>query len=135
VLFDRWHSPPGSSVTKFFDGLSDSEFVIPIGTPEYRAKYDAEDSDPIVDAEIRIINRTLTKRTSARERILPVLLEGEIAQSFPSLFEDSVVVCCRTDAEAREQLPELVAKILGIDFSSREYIEFRRSLGIGIDVY
>jgi hypothetical protein len=64
-----------------------------------------------------------------------VLLEGEIAQSFPSLFEDSVVVCCRTDAEAREQLPELVAKILGIDFSSREYIEFRRSLGIGIDVY
>lgn len=128
VLFDRWHNPPGSSITKFFDGLRESEFVLPIGSPEYRAKYLMHEDDPIVDAEIRIIQTMLRKNKGTRERVLPILIDGDISTSFPDLFHDSVIVDCRSEGSTATGLFELVARIHGIDFSSEKFIQLRRAL-------
>jgi Tol biopolymer transport system component len=128
VLFDKWHSPPGFSITKFFNGLSSADFVVPIGTTEYLEKYKNEHADPIVDAEIRMIDGMLRKRKETRERVIPILLEGEFSTSFPPLFEDSNCIDCRDENDSPLSLFCLVARLWGVPFGNRSFIEVRRSL-------
>ena len=61
VLLDKWNSPPGSDLVRYIDQILKSEFVIVAGTPSLLQKYDSNISDPVVAAELRLINLRLSK--------------------------------------------------------------------------
>ena len=35
VILDRWHNPPGTSITEFIERIEASDYVIPVGAPRY----------------------------------------------------------------------------------------------------
>ena len=113
VIFDRWHNRPGSSITRFIELIPAADFVVMIGTTRLRQKYDTQDADPIVAAELKLINTKLRKRSQS-ERVLPLLLEGQASTSFPPLAEDSVFVDFRDEDSYFEQLFEVLLTLYGI---------------------
>lgn len=127
VLYDRWHNPPGTSVTKFIDQITSADFVIAIGTPLYRSKYDG-DNDAVVDAELRLIGTRTRQRNSVRQTVIPLLLEGEQASSFPPFLLDSVFVDCRQPAFYFARLFDLILTCNGVPFSSPGVAEARNQL-------
>ncbi|HEV2706542.1 MAG TPA: TIR domain-containing protein [Pyrinomonadaceae bacterium] len=128
VVFDRWHSPPGSSIAKFIERIVPSDFVAVVGTPGLRQKYETETADPVVDAELRLINTKLRKRTKERERVLPLLLDGTIEDSFPPLFEDSVCIDFRREESYFVNLFDLVLRLHHIRFDDNAVIDLRESM-------
>ncbi|HMN14170.1 MAG TPA: TIR domain-containing protein [Bellilinea sp.] len=127
VIFDRWHNPPGSSISKFIDRIDKSDFVIAIGTPDYLRKYDDENSDPVVDAEIRLINTKLRKRTPEREKIIPVLLSETADKSFPPLFKDSVYIDNTNKDNYFNNLFDMILTMYKIPFDHPSVIDFRNT--------
>jgi hypothetical protein len=128
VVLDRWHNTPGTSVTKFIERISSVDLVVAVGTPNYRKKYDSEDSDPVVDAELRLIGTRLRKRPAQRSRVIPVLLRGEQSSSFPPQLEDSVFLDFRLDTYYFAKLFDLVLTIYEIPFDCAGVDEIRDSL-------
>jgi len=116
VWFDRWHNVPGSSITKFVDKLDEVSFALAVGTEKYLEKYKTEISDPVVDAEIRMIQTRLRKRTAIRETVIPLLLDGSQKTSFPPLFEDSVYVSFKDEKRYFVELFRLILRLYNIPF-------------------
>jgi hypothetical protein len=48
VILDRWHNPPGTRIDRFIEPIETSDFVCSAGTPRYKAKHQAQDTDPVV---------------------------------------------------------------------------------------
>ena len=86
VIFDRWHNTPGTSVIRFIERIAASDFVCPIGTPRYRIKDQASDTDPVARAELQLINSKLEKRDEIRDTVIPLLCDGTPQERLP-LFE------------------------------------------------
>ncbi len=61
VIFDLWHNTPGTSITKFVEQIEMAQFVVAVGTPQYLEKYKTKKKDPVVHAEIKLINTRLRK--------------------------------------------------------------------------
>jgi hypothetical protein len=68
VIFDRWHNRPGTSISRFIESIEASNFVCPVGTPRYRLKDQAQDTDPVAQAELRLIKSKLRMRDDIRRR-------------------------------------------------------------------
>lgn len=92
VVLDRWHNPPGSSIGRFIDRLEKVDRIIAVGTIAYRKKYDNEDSESgtVVAAECAQINTRMRGVEKSKATIIPVLLEGTAAKSFPPCLSDQV---------------------------------------------
>lgn len=131
VILDKWHNPPGASITKFIEQIEAADFVLPIGTPKYLTKYNSEDSDPVVDAEVRLINTRLRKRTVERERVIPILLSGNADESFPPLFHDSVFIDFRIDNKYHVSLFDLVLTLHRIPRDDSHVIDLRDAVNNG----
>jgi hypothetical protein len=125
VVFDRWHNIPGSSIAKFIDKISQVDFVVAIGSPEYLRKYVDATSDSVVEAELRLIETRLRKRATERQRVIPLLLTGNQATSFPPQFEDSVYVDCRAESQYFAKLFDLFLTLYTIPFDHPKVEEFR----------
>jgi small GTP-binding protein len=128
VVFDRWQNTPGTSIVKFIEQIRSADFVLAVGTPTYLAKYNAESSDAVVEAELRLIGTRLRKRGAVRERVIPLLLDGEQATAFPPQFEDSVFIDFRLERQHFVKLLDLVLTIYEIRFDQPGVEEFRESL-------
>ena len=61
VALDRWHNTPATSVTRYIERIEASDFVCALGTPRYLQKDQAQDMDPVVQAELRLIKSKLTR--------------------------------------------------------------------------
>lgn len=133
VWFDRWHNFPGSSITKFIDKLDEVDFALAVGTEKYLEKYETEESDPVVDAEIRMIQTRLRKRTEIRETVIPLLLSGTQKTAFPPLFEDSVYISFKEEQRYFVELFRLILRLYGIPFSHPGLDELIYSLESGRD--
>ena len=127
VIFDRWHNTPGTSITKFIEEIESAQFVVAVGTAQYLAKYKTKKKDPVVHAEIKLINTRLRK-LSEEESIRPLLLAGTQEECFPALFEDSVHVDFRNKDDYFVRLFELILSLHNIPFDHPRVDDFRERM-------
>ena len=127
VILDRWHNTPGTSITKFVEQIEMAQFVVAVGTPQYLAKYKTKKKDPVLHAEIKLINTRLRK-LSQEESIKPLLLTGTQKQCFPPLFEDSVYVDFNKKDNYFMRLFELILSLHNIPFDHPRVDGFRERM-------
>jgi small GTP-binding protein len=116
VVLDRWHNPPGGSITEFVERIESSDYVVAVGSPEYLKKYAAKDEDRVVGAEFRLIGTRLRMREEVRRRVIPALREGDEQTSFPPLLRDSVFVDFRSEKDYFVNLFDLILTVYRIPF-------------------
>ena len=127
VIFDQWNKP-GSSLSRFIEQIVSSDFVVPVGTPRLLKKYETEKADPVVDAELRLINLLLMKRTNVRERVIPLLRDADAATSLPPLLQDPVYLDFRLADGYFANLFDLILTLYGIEFTSPAVADLREML-------
>jgi GTPase SAR1 family protein len=128
VALDRWHSRPAAAISRFIERIEGSEFVCAVGTPRYRQKDQAEDSDPVVQAELRLIKSKLMSRDLVHDTVIPLLCAGTREESFPPLFKDSVFLDFRSESDFFPRLFELVLTIHQIPFEDKMARQHRDEL-------
>ncbi|MCB9316264.1 MAG: TIR domain-containing protein [Lewinellaceae bacterium] len=128
VLLDRWHNEPGDSITKFVNKIALVDFALAVGTKKYREKYETEDADPVVDMEIRMLETRLSKRSTIRKTVLPLLLEGTLATAFPPLFENSVYINFKQENRYFVELFRLILRLYSIPFDHPGLDELMESM-------
>jgi small GTP-binding protein len=131
ILFDRWHNTPATSISRYIEKIESSDFVCAIGTRNYRNKDQSTDSDPVVQAELRLIKTRLAKRDEIRRTIIPLLLEGSKDEAFPPLFTDSVFIDFRNSDDFFLRLFETVLTIHRVPFENEMARRHRETLFIG----
>jgi hypothetical protein len=99
-----------------------------VGTPAYREKDHAEDTDPVVQAELRLIKSRLMSRDEVRNTVIPLLRAGKMKESFPPLFETSVFLDFETESSFFLHLFELVMTIHRIPFDNKMARQHRDQL-------
>jgi WD40 repeat protein len=93
ALLDQWDNPDiGQSNEQFLKQIADSEFILVVGTPLYRQKFDGKLSTTgsFVSDEVDIINKRLNGTEQERASVLPLLLEGDERNSFPEALQGRV---------------------------------------------
>ncbi len=100
VILDRWHNTQiGASVARFIERIDKSDRVIMVGTPDYRRKYENQDTNTgyVVAAEVDLINHRLIGTEAQKASVLPLLLDGEQAAALPPLVHGRVYADFRDD--------------------------------------
>jgi small GTP-binding protein len=130
VVLDRWHNPPGSSIGRFIDRLEKADRIIAVGTIAYRKKYDNEDpeSGTVVAAECAQINTRMRGVEKSKATIIPVLLEGTGAKSFPPCLSDQVFSDFRKPEAYFDKALELILSLYQIPLLNPLAMELRESL-------
>jgi TIR domain len=129
VIFDRWHNRPGADIARFIERINKgADFVCAVGTPQYQKKDEAEDTDPVVQAELRLIKSKLMKRDAVHDTVIPLLCAGTKEESFPPLLQGSVFVDFRDEAHFFPRLFELVLAIHRIPFEDKMARQHRDEL-------
>jgi hypothetical protein len=93
ALLDHWDNPDiGQSNRQFLRQIENSEFILVVGTPLFRQKFDGKLSTTgsFVSDEVELISRRLNGTEQERGSVLPVLLEGDERNSFPEALQDRV---------------------------------------------
>ena len=119
VTYDRKDNAAiGASVPRFIGTIESSDFVVVVGTPSYREKYENKHSrrGTTVAAEVDLINVRLTGTEELKATVLPLLLSGEENASLPPLMRGRVYADFRIEAKYFEALLELVLTLCGIPF-------------------
>ncbi|HET8773971.1 MAG TPA: TIR domain-containing protein [Thermoanaerobaculia bacterium] len=127
VVFDRWHNTPGTNISRFIEQIDHVDFVVMVGTPRLREKYNSDTTDPVVGAELELISMRLMKR-SKREGVIPLLLEGEQATSFPPLAGASVFIDFRAEDDYFERMFDLLLTIYRIRFDEPSMRDLRDTI-------
>jgi hypothetical protein len=130
VVLDRWHNPPGSSISRFIDRLEKIDRIIAVGTIAYRKKYDNEDLErgTVVAAECAQINTRMRSAEKSKATIIPVLLEGTAAKSFPPCLSDQVFSDFREPEAYFDKMFELLLSLFQIQPNHPVATELRESL-------
>jgi hypothetical protein len=130
VVLDRWENARvGSSVPRFVERIARAERVVVVGTPRYPTKYDNDEpmGTFVVAAEGDLIGNRMIRSETAKESVLPVLLDGTPESSFPPLLHGRVYAGFRS---AERYLPTVFDLITSLyQISSHEPVrELRRQL-------
>lgn len=127
VVLDRWQNNPGTSISRFIDQIERVTFVVMIGTPRLREKYDSTTSDPVVAGELKLVNTRLRSRSDS-EYVIPLLLEGEQKTSFPPLAADSVFIDFRVENDYFERMFDLLLTLYRIPFGEPAMRDLRDTI-------
>jgi small GTP-binding protein len=131
VVLDRWHNALfGLSVARFVDRIETIDRIVVIGTPNYRRKYDNMDISTgfVVAAEVDLINDRLLGTEAQKQTVIPVLLDGDKANSLPPLLHG------RTYASFRDELTyfatafDLILSLYQLPFNHPAVEDLRESL-------
>lgn len=128
VLLDRWHSPPGSNLDLYIDRILSSDFVIPVGTPELRQKYETKKTDPVVAAELKLVNLRVRQPTEYGETVLPVLLTGDAKKSLPPQLQPLVSVDFRESEFYFRKLFDMLWRLYDLPFDNPLLEELQDSM-------
>lgn len=128
VLLDRWHSPPGSNLDLYLERIDSSKFVIVVGTPELRQKYDTRKSDPVVAAELKLINLRVRQPSAYGETVLPVLLTGDPKTSFTPQLQPLVSVDFRETELYFRKLFDMIWRLYDLPFDNPLLEELQASM-------
>ena len=63
-IFDKWDSGAGTDLLRFIQKIDNVNYVAAVGTPAYLAKYEDDDRDAVVSAELGLIAARLSRRPS-----------------------------------------------------------------------
>ena len=95
VTFDRWDAQPGDELTLFMEkGIRDSQFVLMVCTPIYKAKFDARMGGVGYEAK-NITGEIFTGEISAglaQRKIIPIHREGAWKDAAPSIVLGSFYI-------------------------------------------
>jgi small GTP-binding protein len=100
VVLDRWHNAQiGASVARFVDRIEKCDRIVMIGTPSYRRKYENKDARTgyVVAAEVDLISNRLLGTETQKLSVLPLLLDGDKADSLPPLLHGRVYADLRDE--------------------------------------
>jgi small GTP-binding protein len=100
VLLDRWHNAQiGASIARFVERIEESDCVVVVGTPQYRqkAKNLVSPKGSVVAAEYELAGLRLLAAEGDKRTVLPVLLQGDEAESFPALLRGRVYADFRNE--------------------------------------
>ena len=131
VALDQKDNPqPGANVARFVGLIEQSDFVIVVGTPLYRKKYENKVSDAgsVVAAEVDQINLRLTRTEKEKATVLPLLLEGDEATSFPPLVRGKVYGRFDEDELYFPSLFDLILTLYRIPFTHPAIADLRDEL-------
>lgn len=131
VVLDRWeNSRIGSSILRFVERIEECEHVIVIGTPLYRqkAKNLASAKGSVVAAEWDLAGIRLLATEDQKRTVMPVLLAGEEAESFPALLRGRVYGDFRRDDAYFATAFDLILDVYGISHRDRAVADLRESL-------
>ena len=118
VLLDRWHNPPGSDLGRYVDQILKSDFVLVIGTPALLKKYETQVSDPVVAAELRLINLRMREPSSYGQTVIPLLLDGDPHSSFIPLLQTLVRVDFRLSTFYFRHLFDMIWRLYNLPFDN-----------------
>jgi len=133
VLLDKKDSVAiGANVSRFISLIEKSEFIVVVGTPLYRKKYENKVSETgsVVAAEVDLINLRLMSREEDKKTVLPLLLEGDEENSFPPLIRGRVYGDFRTEKKYFESIFDLILTLYDIPFDNPPIIDLRKSMQI-----
>ena len=125
---DRWHSLPGSNLDLDIECILSSDFVIIIGTPELRKKYVTQKSDPVVAAELKLINLRVRQTTVYGNTVLPVLLEGDARISLSPQLQSLVCIDFRDKRADFRKLFDMIWRIYELPFDNPLLEELQASM-------
>ena len=110
VTFDRKSLDLGDGLKEFmYEGISNSERVICIMTPEYKRR--AETCEGGVGYEYSIIKDEISRGDISRNKYIPILRGGSKKVSFTKEFLDSAYLDFKNDNSYKKKLEELVNSI------------------------
>jgi small GTP-binding protein len=128
VLLDRWDSPPGSNLDLYIDRILSSEFVIPVGTPELRKKYESKKTDPVVAAELKLVNLRVRQPKEYGDTVLPILLTGTAKTSFTPQLQPLVSVDFRDSTLYFRKLFDMIWRLYDLPFDNPLLEELQESM-------
>jgi small GTP-binding protein len=131
VVLDRWENARvGSSVPRYVERIEKSSYVIVIGTPLYRRKYDNKDTATgyVVAAEVDLISNRLLGTEAQKKSVLPVLLAGEKTAALPPLLHSRVFADFRNQEAYFVTAFDLILDLYGIRHTEPAVVDLRESL-------
>jgi WD40 repeat protein/GTPase SAR1 family protein len=128
VLLDRWHSPPGYDLGRYIDRISNSQFVIVVGTPELLQKYETNSTDQVVAAELELIGLRLRQPGHYGPTVVPILLGGTAREAFTPMLEKLVNIDFREDELYFTQLLTMIWKLCSLPFDHPLLEELQASM-------
>ena len=131
VVLDRWDSRPGSDLGRYLDRVAGCGFVVVVGTPALRRKYEAEDADAVVGRELELINLRLRQPGRYGRTVLPVLRDGDAHAALPPQLQTLVSLDFRDDELYFAQLLDLIWQLHGLPADSPVFEELRSAAAAG----
>lgn len=131
VVLDQWDNAAiGASITRFISRIEQCDFILAIGTPSYRQKYENNVSPhgSVVAAEFDLMSRRLIGTEAQKASILPLLLAGEERTSFPPLLHGRVYANFTQEAHYLATLFDLVLTLYHIPFNDPLVRDLREKL-------
>src|SRR5262249_2903881 len=131
VVLDRWDNARiGSSVPRFLERIQRSNCVLVVGTPLYREKYDNRQpmGGYVAAAEGDLVGVRMIATEAVKRTVLPVLLAGEAATSFPPLLHARVYADFRNPDAYFETMFDLVVSIYEIPVMDDAVADLRESI-------
>ncbi len=131
VVLDQWDSAAfGTILTRFISRIDECDFILAVGTPAYRQKYENKVSPhgSVVAAEIDLMSRRLLATEAQKTSILPLLLEGEEQSSFPPLLQGRVYADFKQEEHYLVTLFDLVLTLYHIPFDDPMVRDLRERL-------
>ena len=131
VILDRWENARvGASVSRFVQRIDKSSHVVVVGTPFYLEKYANKDPERgyVVAAEFDMISNRMLGTEAQKESVLPILLKGEKATSFPALLHDRVYADFRKEEDYFIAAFDLILSLYKIAPTDRAVADLRDSL-------
>jgi small GTP-binding protein len=115
VVLDLTDNLLGSSIARFISRISSVDYVLVVGTPEYRTKYENTGVvGKVVAAEVDLVHNRLIGTESEKSTIYPLLRMGTQTESFPPLLEGRVYEDFRDDQRYFGALLNLIISLYRI---------------------
>jgi hypothetical protein len=131
VVLDQWEKRrAGASVPRFVDRIGKCSHVIVVGTPLYLQKWDNKDPNRgyVVSLEIQMLIRRMYGTQAERDSVVPVLLAGDEANSFPEALRILEHADFRKEADYFVRAFDLILTLYGIAPNDPAVADLRDSL-------
>jgi small GTP-binding protein len=128
VLLDRWNVVPGANLDRYIEQIMETDFVVVVGAPGLVQKYNSKTSDPVVTAELEMLNLRLRQPNKYGHTILPILVEGDSASAFSPQLQKLVYVDFKQSEQYFRQLFDMIWRLYNLPFDNPLLDELQESM-------
>lgn len=127
VLLDRWNVVPGANLDRYIEQIMETDFVV-VGSPGLLQKYNSKTSDPVVTAELEMVNLRLRQANKYGHTILPILVDGDADTALTPQMQKLVYVDFKQSAFYFRQLFDMIWRLYDFPFDNPLLEELRASM-------